>query len=269
MKTAICLHGYFGTLSTGDFSTSTGGYYHLMERVKPFCESVDFFVHCWQPEMKNKIVKLYNPKNIILQEQIDFNLICQENNIDQSYNDENFPRPSTMYKNAIFSRILSFYYSRVESLKLSFNKGYDCILTSRFDIAQRGGSEVNQVRFKSKESMDFLYTTNWNQKNTGYGDMWFYGSQDIMKKYSNIYENALVDFQKGSSYEKILTSAWPDSNFYNHNDFNDPRQFTNELEKEEKSDNLMKYPKWRVSDSHLHHKWFCMSNGLYEKTRWI
>ena len=69
----------------------------------------------------------------------------------------------------------------------------------------------------------------------------------------------LLIFKRVPSYEKILTSAWPDSNFYNHNDFNDPRQFTNELEKEEKSDNLMKYPKWRVSDSHLHHKWF-----LYE-----
>ena len=103
MKTAICLHGYFGTVSTGNFSTSTGGYYHLMERVKPFCESVDFFVHCWQPEMESKIVKLYNPKNMILEEQIDFNPICQVNNIRQSYNDENFPRSSTMYKNAIFS----------------------------------------------------------------------------------------------------------------------------------------------------------------------
>lgn len=270
MKTAICLHGYFGTVSTGDFSTYVGGYYHIMERVKPFCSSLDFYVHCWQPEMKSKIVDLYNPKSIILEEQKDFNPVCQKNNINQSYNDENFPnRYSTMYKNSNFLRILSFYYSRVESLKLSFGKGYDCILTTRFDISQRGGSEVNQIRFNNKEDMNFLYTTTWNQKNAGYGDMWFYGSEKIMKKYSNIYENALIDFQKGSKYEQTLTSAWPDSNFYDCNNLNDPRQFTNEIDKEEKSDKLMKYPKWRVSDSHLHHKWFCMSNGLYKKTRWI
>ena len=32
MKVAVCLHGYFGTLSTNDFSTSKGGHEHIHHR---------------------------------------------------------------------------------------------------------------------------------------------------------------------------------------------------------------------------------------------
>ena len=174
-----------------------------------------------------------------------------------------------MYKNATASRILSFYYSRTKCLELAFNKGYDCILTTRFDISTRGGSSVNQINFDPNNDMSFLYTANWDQKNAGYGDMWFYGSEQIMKKYSGIYESALVDFKPLSEYEKVLTTAWPDSNFFKSCSHDDDRQFTNEVDKEIKSKNLMKFPKWRISDSHLHHKWFCMQSGLYEVTRWV
>ena len=99
--------------------------------------------------------------------------------------------------------------------------------------------------------------------------MWFYGSQDIMSAYSKIYNYALNDFKPLSQYEKQATTSWPDSNLYNIFDLNDPRQFTNEIDKAVKSTNKMKFPKWRVTDSHLHHKWFCMQNDLYEKTRWV
>ena len=72
-----------------------------------------------------------------------------------------------------------------------------------------------------------------------------------------------------SRYEKILQAGWPDSNLFNVHDFNDPRQFTNEIDRQTKSENLMSFPRWRITDSHLHHKWFCMQNGLYDITRWL
>tara|TARA_Y100001972_G_C7571969_1_gene287040 strand:- start:526 stop:852 length:327 start_codon:yes stop_codon:yes gene_type:complete len=107
--------------------------------------------------------------------------------------------------------------------------------------------------------------------NVGYGDMWFYGSSEIMDLYSSIYDNALQDFKPESEYEKCLTEGWFDSKMFNVWDFNDPAQFSNELEKPkgERSKDLMKFPRWRVTDSHLHHKWFCKKVGLYEKTRWV
>tara|TARA_B100001094_G_scaffold113793_1_gene109815 strand:+ start:495 stop:1304 length:810 start_codon:yes stop_codon:yes gene_type:complete len=269
MRVAVCLHGYYGTVSTGDFSTSTIGFQHIKETILSKVDNVDFYVHCWQPECKKEIVKVYNPVCCEFEEQIDFDKICAENKIYQNYFDEHFPRKKTMYKNANASRILSFYYSRCKSLKMSLDKDYDWILTTRFDISARGGKEVNQIRFLIDQDKEYLYTTDWQQKNVGYGDMWFYGSPSIMRRYSDIYTSALNDFRPLSRYEKIATTGWPDSNYFNVHDFNDQRQFTNEIDKQQKSINLMKFPKWRVTDSHLYHKWFCMQNGLYEKTRWV
>tara|TARA_A100001515_G_scaffold143525_1_gene144869 strand:+ start:2271 stop:3080 length:810 start_codon:yes stop_codon:yes gene_type:complete len=269
VKTAVCLHGYYGTLSTNDFSTSNDGRKHIEEEILSKTKQVDFFVHCWQPEMKEKVLDNYSPKGSIFEEQVDFSKVCENNRIYQNYIDSHFQRNRTMYKNATAERILSFYYSRCKSLKMAIDKDYDWIITTRFDISARGGNEVNRIRFLFNEERDHLYTTDWNQKNVGYGDMWFYGSNNIMKSYSKIYDEAIKDFKPLSNYEKILTTAWPDSNFYDLNNFEDPRQFTNEIEKKDKSQNLMKFPKWRMTDSHLHHKWFCMQNGLYEKTRWV
>tara|TARA_R110000796_G_scaffold54835_2_gene128106 strand:+ start:10112 stop:10936 length:825 start_codon:yes stop_codon:yes gene_type:complete len=274
MKTALCLHGYFGTLSTGDFTTAAGGYEHIKERVFSKVDSVDVFVHCWQPEFEEQIEKLYNPKQSIYEGQIDFDKVCKENGIDQDYIDEGFPREQTFYKNAVASRILSFYYSRCQSLKLALEGDYDWVITTRFDIAQRGGPEVNKIRFFPDSVRDYLYTTYWDQMNQGYGDMWFYGSPSIMKKYSSIYDRALDDFKPRSGYEAMVVGAEggiPDSQFYNWYDTKDYRQFSNELIKpeEQRSETLMALPRWRLSDSHLYHKWFCMQNELYNKTRWV
>ena len=269
MKIAVCLHGYYGTISTGDFSTSKGGKKHIEEQIISKCQDVDFYVHCWQPEFKEEVIKNYNPKESCFEEQIDFETICHDKAIYQNYFDEHFRRESSMYKNANIYRMLSFYYSRCESIKMALDKGYDWIITTRFDISQRGGREVNQIRFLINEENNYLYTTEWNQKNVGYGDMWFYGSNKIMKEYSKIYETAFLDFKPLSEYEKIVTTAWPDSNYYDVHSHTDKRQFSNEIDKKEKSKILMKFPKWRVTDSHLYHKWFCMNNGLYEKTRWV
>ena len=272
MRTAVCLHGYFGTVSTGDYSTGARGYEHLQEVVVSQTTDVDFYVHCWQPEMEEKITEIYNPNEAVYEEQIDFDKIAVEHGIDQSYFDVNFPRAQTMYKNAVASRILSFYYSRCESLKLALSGEYDWIITTRFDIGTRGGNiPVNKIRFYPDNDPQYLYTTFWDQMNCGYGDMWFYGSPEIMTEYATIYAKSLSDLQPGSEYEQVVTTGWPDSCRYNVHDFNDKGQFTNELLliPDQKSTDLMAYPKWRVTDSHLYHKWFCMKNGLYGRTRWI
>ena len=268
---AVCLHAYFGTVSTGDYSTGAQGYEHIKKNILSKEIDVDFYVHCWQPEMEAKIREIYNPAMASFEQQIEFDKIAKEHGIEQAYFDENYPRPYTMYKNAVASRILSFYYSRCEALKMTHEKHYDWIITTRFDIGARGGSAVNQIRFFPDNESNFLYTPYWNQMNCGYGDMWFYGSSKIMGEYSTIYEKALIDFQPHSGYEECITTAWPHSKKYNVHDFNDEGQFTNELLliEEQRSKDLMAYPKWRVTDSHLYHKWFCMQNGLYEKTRWI
>jgi len=269
MKVAVCLHGYFGTLSTNDFSTSTGGYEHVAQEVVSKCDEVDFYIHCWQPEYEKQIVEYYSPVSYKLEKQIDFEPICNRNKIYQNYIDEHFPRSKTMYKNATASRILSFYYSRCESIKMCLKKDYDWVLTTRFDISQRGGEEVKYIRFLPNADNSHIYTANWNQKNAGYADMWFYSSKENMSSYAKIYKSSLEDFSILSEYEKAIQTGWFDSNYFNALDYNDQRQFTNEVDRQIKSKNLMKFPKWRLTDSHLHHKWFFKKSGLYDKTRWV
>lgn len=272
MKIALCLHGYFGTLSTNNSVSAYEGYNHINERLLKG-NNVDVFFHNWQPEMKENIKNLYNVKNFISEQQINFLEICKRNNISQEYADLNFNRPQTIYLNATFERILSFYYSRVQAIKLALQDGseYDWIVTSRFDISQRGGFQVNQLKFDKTLDNKYFYTTYWDQMNVGYGDMWFFSNYKNMETYSKIYEQALIDFQPRSEYENNITKGWFDSNYFNIYDFNDPRQFTNEILKNEneKSKNLMTFPRWRMPDSHLHHKWFAKTNNLYDITRWL
>ena len=119
MKIALCLHGYFGTLSTGDHSTVVGGLEHLKKTVYSKCDHVDVFVHCWQPEYESLVKEFYSPKVSLFEHQVDFDKVCINNGVSQQYIDEGFPRQQTMYNNAIASRILSFYYSRKKSLDLN------------------------------------------------------------------------------------------------------------------------------------------------------
>lgn len=272
MKIALCLHGYFGTISTNNLVSAYDGFNHINEKVLKN-NDVDIFFHNWQPQLEKEITNLYNVKNFICEQQIDFIDVCKKNNISQEYADINFNRQSTIYINATFDRILSFYYSRCKSIELALQQDieYDWIITSRFDISQRGGSQVNQLKFDKSLNNNYFYTTFWDQMNVGYGDMWMFSSHKNMKTYSNIYQQALTDFKPNSAYEKAITLGWFDSNYFNIYDFNDSRQFTNEVLKseEQKSKNLMFFPRWRMPDSHLHHKWFAKTNDLYQITRWI
>lgn len=267
MKIALCLSGYFGTISTNDMSTAFGGHDHLTAKVLNN-ENVDVFIHNWQPELKIKIEKLYRPTCSVFEKQITFK---------DNYESQTTFDGTHHYDIKKMERVLSFYYSRCEAMKLCFEHEkkydfkYDWVITTRFDISQHGGREVNQLRFDPKLDNSYFYTTFWNQINAGYGDMWIYSGSDVMKIYSKIYSQALQDFQYNSSYYKELTGGWFDSNRYEQLNSDDQRQFTNELlkPKSERSTELMRFSKDRLIDSHLHHKWFAKANHLYEITKWI
>ena len=95
MKVAVCLHGYYGTVSTGDFNTAKVGYEHIKEKILSKIKDVDFYVHCWQPEFQDDALQKYNPVKYKFEKQIDFDQVCKENGIYQEYLDEHFPRKKT------------------------------------------------------------------------------------------------------------------------------------------------------------------------------
>lgn len=270
MRIALCLSGYFGTLSTNDFTTAYAGYEYLREHV--LChDNVDVFVHCWQPEFADTIDEMYHPVKTHIESQIDFKRLYPQ--IDQNYIDAGFHRGASIFNNATAERILSFYYSRCMAIHMALT--HDplpyWIIATRFDIGHRGGTQVNQLHFNPTLPNNSFYSAHWDQMNHGYGDMWWYGSPIIAGIYHGIFNSACLDFQPESSYEQWVTTGIPDSQYYNHKDFHDHRQFSNEILKPEsqRCKELMYFPRWRMTDSHLHHKWFCMQRGLYKSTVWL
>ena len=187
MKIALCLSGYFDSL-TDSSSKGIDGYDHLKRHV--FSKGdVDVYIHSWDIENEQQIKKLYNPKHSVFEQQIDFSDIIKEKGYDQIPNP---PRsPQTIY---------SHFYSTSESFK-HIQGEYDWIIKSRFDIGRinrrtsgphnpNNPYPVQCINFNPTLDPNKLYMANWQYlESDGPADMWFYGSQTIMKPFAFIYDN--------------------------------------------------------------------------------
>lgn len=263
------MHGYFNNRI--DPQAGDNGFEYIKENIVKDNE-VDFFIHSWEPEMESHIKGLYNPVSATFESQIDFS-----DKVNDAYFDEGFQRESTMYANCKPHNTLSFLYSRAKSIELMKSNGeYDCVVVCRFDLGQRGKEcahmfkyNVAEIRFDEDADMSKLHSSMWDQLNAGYADQWFYSSQENIEMLATAYDKALDYLTPGSEYEKALTEGWPDSQHFNVHSPTDPRQFTNEFFKSNKSSKLMTYPKWRCVDNHLFYKWFCIDTGLYEVSEFV
>ena len=125
MKIALCLHGLFS--STQD-STSFGfdGYQHIKKHILNKGD-VDVFVHSWEEDKSDLIEGMYNPKQIVFEEQKDFSDIIKERGLDLL---EGCPRSP--------QSVLSHLYSVSEVMKLPFqsNQRYDVVVKARFDLGR-------------------------------------------------------------------------------------------------------------------------------------
>ena len=70
MKAALCLYGYFDCL-TDTTSKGMDGYEHIKKNILNKVDT-DVFIHSWQPELKDFLENLYEPKLIKSEPQIDF-----------------------------------------------------------------------------------------------------------------------------------------------------------------------------------------------------
>lgn len=271
MKIALVLYGYFNNRE--DQNSGMKGYAYIQENLLK--HGVDVFIHSWDLQNQNLIEALYNPKMIIVEEQIDYTRIAGENGLYQADIDENFNRESTIFKYCTIQQSLSFYHSRAKGLMLKreyerdFNLKfkYDVVITARFDLGHRSevhrGYNVSEIRFDPNLDMNYLYSSMWMQLNCGFADQWFYSSSENMDKFIYMGDKALVDFKLYSHYHHLLINGWPDSN--------EDDEFSNEVlkSKEEKAINLVKYPTWQIINNHLYHKYFIKSVGLYENSKFI
>jgi len=171
------------------------------------------------------------------------------------------------------SNSLNFYYSRSESIKLalehssSLQTEYKWILSARFDVGQidkfNGYQpyKVSEVAFNPLLDPRYIYSALWNQTNAGLADQWFFGSQEMMKSFTFMPEEALTYFKADSKYLEMLKDGIPQSS--------NSDAFSNEIchpVRKEKPLPL-KVAKSEAIDNHLIHKYFLMSHGILEKSR--
>jgi hypothetical protein len=268
MKIAVCLHGYYGTVSTGDMTTGSKS----AEKIKDFFSGrdVDYFIHCWQPEHETTLRDSYSPKKIVCEKQKDFSSVMVKHGLDQSWFDEGFDRPRTMYRNAQISRSLSFLYSRSKALQLLEGE-YDRVFIMRLDIGNVGPDDVNfPHRFDFDSDEKYVYSVYWNQLNAGLGDMWFVCNQKDAEIMSTVYDKSLEYYKKDSGYVRAMLWGWPDSEWFPFElAGRDPREFSNVVLSQNKPTDLMTYPKWYCVNNHNMYKYFFIDTGLYQRTKYI
>jgi hypothetical protein len=202
MKIALCLHGLFD--STQD-STSNGldGHEHIKKHILSK-GNVDVFIHSWEVEKVGLIKSIYKPKSASFEKQKDFSELIKERGLDKLNGCPRSPQS-----------VLSHLYSVNKVIDLAFNYGedYDIIIKARFDLGRinrntsgpgRGNPyPVQCINFQADIEKDKIYMANWNHFHMGPADMWFYGSTNVMKNFTNLYQSLEEQMEIGSDFHKF------------------------------------------------------------------
>ena len=187
MKIALCLSGTVGKIYTNkkqyeydqdvDYRIGLEHYKrHLFKH-----NDVDVFMHCWDKKYEKEIVKDYNPKSYVFEDQISFN----KEEIRQEY-------------------IQSRWYSQKQVLQLkknyeeSNNFTYDYVMVARFDQAF-----LSDLIFKNYDNNKFWAPIDQEtvEKSRDVGmflDYFFFSNSKNMDKFGAIYDyqNELEEFKK-------------------------------------------------------------------------
>ena len=269
MRIALCFHGFL--VNSGGIPALFMSHNYIKNNI--FSKGdVDVFFHSWDqdPELRELGTKLYDFTKVEYETPKDFKEELAKT--DQSWFDEGFPRAATHYRGNSIFQTLSFLYSRKRAIQLkeeyekenSFK--YDVVILARPDIGTRGKEHpqkyyVTNINFDPNNDMDYVYAADWDQHNWGYPDHWFYSSSENMDLVGAAYDNVVKYYQPDSEYTKSVTTGWIDSN--------KDDEFSNEVHKDKKSENLVSFPKWQCIDNHKLYKWFFYDAGLYSKTRFL
>lgn len=210
MRAALLLHGYFDSLTD---STSKGidGFDHINRHILSKVPT-DIFIHSWQPDIKDLLVKLYKPVEIITESQIDFSDIVKERNLDSNNYWKSIGRPP--------ENKFSYLYSLTEVFKLlkryeDTHQKYDIVIKGRFDLGRinrnTSGPGMNSpypvqcINFDPTLDMKKVYAANWQHNDVGIPDMWWYSNSDNMSKFCNLYDFCFNNYMKiGSDYYNQL-----------------------------------------------------------------
>lgn len=207
LKVALCLKGVVGRITNHnsdgtikgiyhDFNLSLKGYFYWKKNLLDH-NNVDVFIHCWDKKYKDNLISMYNPKDYLFEDQIDFG---KNLNKDWSYN-RLFSSKSNWYSCKTSIDIMRNYEKK-------FNIKYDIVILSRFDVAilkpikfSQESLDLNNYLFhngtkpihKFRKEEDRICSTRGccdiNSDKYEIGDLMFFSSSDNMYNFSRIYDD--------------------------------------------------------------------------------
>jgi len=256
MKLALCLFGYPKGSSVYAADGYQEKYKHLFEQVMEY--NPDVFIHCWDEDLEEETVNLFQPKKYFFEKQLDFKDEIAKLNMERFAGG----------RGNIF-KTLSFFYTRKKSndLRLEYQKEnnieYDCVVTSRFDAGyhNHGRNKTSYIDFNPNLDMSAIYSAYWDQINAGLSDHWFYSQPPNIDVICGIYDKTIEYLQENSEYMNEMMNGCFDTNI---NDW-----FSNEFLKEdtEKTNNFHKYEENYCLNNHCLYKWHLYKNNLWQKDK--
>tara|TARA_Y100001972_G_C7619401_1_gene310595 strand:+ start:135 stop:878 length:744 start_codon:yes stop_codon:yes gene_type:complete len=227
-KIALCLSGYIG--STDKFPPNDGrkinlneGYSYIKKNIIQDYD-VDIFVHSWDTEYSDKILKTYNPKSYIIEPQI------PKFKIDHTKIDKNSSITAEgknySLKDMVFG-CQSQKYSRMKvvELKSNYEKDnnfeYDFVFLTRFDLAflepfiyeNLSREKVYVAGPARNESINEFYYLS-NSKNMNFiGDFYNNMESSGMTRMINIHY-VEYNYMKNLPIEYLYTRPWGDPKWH-------------------------------------------------------
>jgi hypothetical protein len=179
MKIALCLQGLVGSIKGKNCQMIGGGdkvleisYKHNKKHLLDL-NKVDTFIHSWSTELKDDMIKKYNPKSYIIEPQIEFKI----------------PPYIKSDSSRAFAHLSRWYsYKKVVELVNEYellNKfEYDLILVQRFDLIWNV-----DINFKNIDPFYFYVGKSSLNPSQEWSDRWFLSNSSNMKSFSLLYDN--------------------------------------------------------------------------------
>ena len=191
MKIALCLRGKVGNsnkYAVGEKSMQAAniGLKHWKENFLDL-NDVDVFMHCWDSEYKEELIRMYSPKGYLFQDQVDFGY--------DRLTTRQFAIKSNWYS---CKRVIDVMRAYEKKHKMK----YDAIVLSRYDLAlQRPvvveNESLDLSRFyhngadpihKYNKEICGISCCNRNSNNYEVGDLFFISNSDNMHAFTRIYD---------------------------------------------------------------------------------
>ena len=181
MKVALCFSGQARFIKEGSyyFSKNLVGY-----------DDVDVFIHSWEDNQHNEILKCYSPENCIIEPQ----------KYDIVFGQDGLTEMEFVHYSMFYSIMKS------DELRLEYEKRnnfvYDCVIRSRFDVALL--DKLNVLDY----DLSFINSPDMCRNPKVISDWLLFSNSDNMKVFSKVYES-MVDYKMSgvmmTSGEELMT----------------------------------------------------------------